>query len=257
VSATQEAALFIGFDNIRYGYLNAYGSEPDPEDLMKMARVYGQVVVAAAYADFSEHPPFYRTSLEAAGITPQDIPKPHPDRETSSTEMAMLMDIVDCLLDRPVIETYVLMTGDSDFVPVVTRARHRFGKQVIIAGVVGTVSQDLVASADDLDVVIPDGVRLPDPDITQAAASEEEVELVRLIHHLEANRPYLTLNFIHSYAVSPTGRLRLRDVEADHLLDRFIEQGLLIPVEKRMADGRSVVNVHLNRTHPLCQLVLG
>jgi hypothetical protein len=56
VSATQEAALFIGFDNIRYGYLNAYGSEPDPEDLMKMARVYGQVVVAAAYADFSEHP---------------------------------------------------------------------------------------------------------------------------------------------------------------------------------------------------------
>lgn len=260
VSAAQgEVALFIDFDNVRYGYLNTFGEEPDFQDLMAKARQYGRVVLAVAYADFTEHPLTYRRGLEVAGITPRDIPKRGSRHHASSSEMAMLMDIIDCLLDRPSVQTFVLVTGDSDFMRVIGRARHRFGKQVIVSGVPGTISQDLIASADEADLLIPEGVEISAetglPTALQAI-SEAEVGLLKLIGYLEENRPYMTLNFIHSYAVSPTGRLRLSDVEASRLLDVFIEEGLLIPFEKRLDDGRVVVNVRLNHDHPLARQVL-
>lgn len=257
-----EVALFIDFENVRYGSLNTYGQEPDPQALMEKARAYGRVVVASAYADFTEHPSYYRRTLEVAGILPRDIPKRRTGSQKSSADMVMLMDIVDCLLDRPSVETYILMTGDSDFIRVVTRARHRFGKQVIISAVPGTVSNDLVASADAEDPLIIEG-----SDVRTAAAdrnplslpegtTHEEAELIQLIDYLEKNRPYLTLNFIHSYAVSPTGRLRLNEDLASRLLDRFIENEILIPYEKQLEDGRVVTNFYMNREHHVCQYVL-
>lgn len=256
-----EVALFIDFENVRYGFLNTYGQEPDPQHLMAKARHYGRVVVASAYADFTEHPSYYRRTLEVAGILPRDIPKRRTGSHKSSADMVMLMDIVDCLLDRPSVDTYILMTGDSDFIRVVTRARHRFGKEVIIAAVPGTASADLVASADAEDPLIAEGGsgakgvkpltgRLHEP------AASEEAQMIRLVDYLERNRPYLTLNFIHSYAVSPTGRLRLSDDAANRLLDRFIEEEILIPYEKILDDGRVVTNFHLNYDHPLCRQVL-
>lgn len=257
---SDEVALFVDFDNVRYGYLNTYEREPEPKDLMARARRYGRVVVAVAYADFTEHPLMYRRGLEVAGIVPRDVPKRGSRRQASSIEMAMLMDIIDCLLDRPSVGTFVLMTGDSDFVRVVARARHRFGKRVIVSGVPGTISQDLIDSADEADLLIPEGVEVPDEPGKVAlleGITEVEAELVRLIDYLERNRPYMTLNFIHSYAVSPTGRLRLSDLEANRLLDQFIETELLIPYEKRLDDGRTVINVRLNYEHPLIRQILG
>lgn len=257
-----EVALFIDFENVRYGLLNTYGQEPDPHDLMGKARAYGRVVVAAAYADFTEHPSYYRRTLEVAGILPRDIPKRRSGSHKSSADMVMLMDIVDCLLDRPSVETYILMTGDSDFIRVVTRARHRFGKNVVIAAVPGTVSGDLVASADTEDPLVVEGATIrttaanTDHSPLPEGTTYEEAQLIRLIDYLDQNRPYLTLNFIHSYAVSPTGRLRLTDDMASRLLDRFIEDQILICFEKELGDGRVVTNLYMNREHIICQQVL-
>src|SRR5574341_773670 len=149
-----EVALFVDFENIRYGLKNNYGREPDPQMLMAKARKYGPVALALAYADFTEHPEFFRRKLEVAGITPRDVARRSPDVvHKSSADMAMLMDIIDCLLDRPTVSTIVLMTGDSDFIRAVARARHRFGKKVMIAGVPGSVSHDLIAASDGPDPI--------------------------------------------------------------------------------------------------------
>jgi hypothetical protein len=80
--------------------------------------------------------------------------------------------------------------------------------------------------------------------------------LIRLIDYLERNRPYLTLNFVHSYAVSPTGRLRLSEDVATRLLDRFIETEILVAFDKELGDGRLVTNFHMNREHLVCKQVL-
>lgn len=261
----EEVALFIDFDNIRYGFVNTFGCEPEPLEFIEMVGEYGRVATATAYADFTEHPSFFRRSLEVAGITPRDIPKRKTGSPKSSAAMVMLMDIIDCLLDRPDVATYVLMTGNSDFIRVVARARHRFDKTVIVAGVSGTISQDLIDSADDH---IPLASQKPPSRVEAwrqaesaepppAGLTESQVKLVELIDYLERNRPYMTFNFIHSYAVNPAGRIRLNETTASELLDQFVEDGLLIPYEKRLDDGRTVVNVRLNYDHPITQQVVG
>jgi uncharacterized LabA/DUF88 family protein len=268
-----EVALFIDFENVRYGLKNNYGREPDPQMLMAKARKYGPVALALAYADFTEHPDYFRRKLEVAGITPRDIARRSPDvAHKSSSDMAMLMDIIDCLLDRPTVHTLVLMTGDSDFIRVVARARHRFGKTVIISGVPGSVSNDLIAAADDDDPLVePDWspttsepfalppLESPLSPETSTAASEDlsdvERRLIQLIDYLDRTRPYLTFLFVKTHALSPNNQLNLSPMQVDLVLTQFKERGILRD-EVREMDGRTLRLLYFLRDHPLVQEVL-
>ena len=285
-----EVALFIDFENVRYGLKNNYAREPDPQVLMAKARKYGPVALAVAYADFTEHPDFFRRKLEVAGITPRDVPRRSPDvAHKSSSDMAMLMDIIDCLLDRPTVNTLMLMTGDSDFIRVVARARHRFGKKVIISGVPGSVSNDLISSADGADPIVePDWAPVPPFDSTanfhrplpeestsptddlpsldlslisgisaadSTELSEMERRLIFLIDHLDRNRPYLTFLFVKTHALSPNNQLSLSPMQVDLILTRFKERGILRD-EVREMDGRTLRFLYFTRDNPIVQNVL-
>jgi len=271
-----EVALFIDFENVRYGLKNNFGREPDPQLLMAKARKYGPVAQAMAYADFTEHPDFFRRKLEVAGITPRDIPRRSPDvAHKSSSDMAMLMDIIDCLLDRPTVNTLMLMTGDSDFIRVVARARHRFNKRVIIAGVPGSVSNDLIASADASDPIAdPEWtpvttvesssvVPLLESSLTpenetgnSTELSDIERHLIKLIDYLDRSRPYLTFLFVKTHALSPTSQISLSPMQVDTVMTRFKERGILRD-EVRDHEGRTLRLLFFNREHPMVQQVLG
>ena len=272
MSESGEVALFIDFENIRYGLKNTFGLEPDPQKLMEKARKYGPVSLATAYADFTEHPDFYRRKLEVAGISPRDVPRRSPDVvHKSSSDMAMLLDIIDCLLDRPSISTLVLMTGDSDFIRAVARARYRFNKRVIISGVPGCVSNDLVASADASDPVMEEGwlplprevngngrepPPAPAPEAAPLAnAPEAERRLLKLIDYLERTRPYLTFLFVKTHALSPSNQLDLNPIHVDAILTSFKERGIL-QEEVREVEGRTLRLLLFQRTHPDVQAAL-
>ena len=271
-----EVALFIDFENVRYGLKNNYGREPDPQMLMAKARKYGPVSQAFAYADFTEHPDYFRRKLEVAGITPRDIPRRSPDvAHKSSSDMAMLMDIIDCLLDRPTVNTLIMMTGDSDFIRVVARARNRFSKRVIISGVPGSVSNDLISSADASDPIIePDwtsltaaepAAQLPPvfessltPEVSSDGApelSDIERHLIKLIDYLDRTRPYLTFLFVKTHALSPTSQLNLSPMQVDLVLGKFKDRGILRD-EVKEQDGRTLRFLYFTREHPLVQNVL-
>ncbi len=272
---TGEVALFIDFENVRYGLKNNYGREPDPQMLMGKARKYGPVSQAFAYADFTEHPDFFRRKLEVAGITPRDIPRRSPDvAHKSSSDMAMLMDIIDCLLDRPNVHTLILMTGDSDFIRVVARARNRFSKKVIISGVPGSVSNDLIASADASDPIIEaewTPLTVPEspapPPVFESSLTPEpltsdptelsdiERHLIKLIDYLNRTRPYLTFLFVKTHALSPTSQLNLSPMQVDLVLGKFKERGILRD-EVKEQDGRTLRFLYFMREHPLVQNVL-
>ncbi|MEO6462590.1 MAG: S1 RNA-binding domain-containing protein [Candidatus Eisenbacteria bacterium] len=144
----KEVALFIDFENIRYGTLNAYGVEPRASLLIETARKYGLVNIARAYADFEDFPSDVLRDLQVSGITAVNVPAHQVgDRKKSGADMDMLTDIVETMLDRAAIPTILLMTGDRDFLRVVTMARNRFGKDVVISGVPGTVSYDLISAS--------------------------------------------------------------------------------------------------------------
>jgi uncharacterized LabA/DUF88 family protein len=269
---TGEVALFIDFENIRYGMKNNYAREPDPQMLMAKARKYGPVSQAFAYADFTEHPDYFRRKLEVAGITPRDTPRRSPDvAHKSSSDMAMLMDIIDCLLDRPNVNTLILMTGDSDFIRVVARARNRFNKRVIISGVPGSVSGDLIASADAADPVVEaDWVGVnpsPEPPSFESSTpllalpqnsdlSPIELQMLRLLDRLAKTKPYLTFLFVKTHALSPTNQMTLTPMQVDLVLTKFKELGI-VRDEVREAEGRTLRLLYFVREHPLAQQVLG
>jgi uncharacterized LabA/DUF88 family protein len=272
---TGEVALFIDFENVRYGLKNNYGREPDPQMLMAKARKYGPVSQAFAYADFTEHPDYFRRKLEVAGITPRDIPRRSPDvAHKSSSDMAMLMDIIDCLLDRPTVNTLIMMTGDSDFIRVVARARNRFSKRVIISGVPGSVSNDLISSADASDPIIePDWAPVTtiepaaQPPVFESSLTPEvsgngttelsdiERHLIKLIDYLDRTRPYLTFLFVKTHALSPTSQLNLSPMQVDLVLGKFKDRGILRD-EVKEQDGRTLRFLYFTREHPLVQNVL-
>lgn len=267
-----EVALFIDFENIRYGMKNNYAREPDPQMLMAKARKYGPVSQAFAYADFTEHPDYFRRKLEVAGITPRDTPRRSPDvAHKSSSDMAMLMDIIDCLLDRPNVNTLILMTGDSDFIRVVARARNRFNKRVIISGVPGSVSGDLIASADAADPVVEADWTVvnppPEPPSFESSTpllalprnsdlSPIELQMLRLLDRLAKTKPYLTFLFVKTHALSPTNQMTLTPMQVDTVLTKFKDLGV-VRDEVREAEGRTMRLLFFVREHPLVQQVLG
>jgi hypothetical protein len=79
----EEIALFIDFENIRYSLLNTQHREPDPQELINVARRYGTVMVAKAYADWSRQPEMFKGSLTAAMIDRVDCPAKQRDRYRS------------------------------------------------------------------------------------------------------------------------------------------------------------------------------
>jgi hypothetical protein len=188
--------------------------------------------------------------------------------------MAMLMDIIDCLLDRPTVHTLLLMTGDSDFIRVVARARHRFGKKVIISGVPGSVSNDLIASADAADPIVePDWGPLTlsepaaPPTVFESSLTQEisdngaeelsdiERHLIKLIDYLDRTRPYLTFLFVKTHALSPTSQLNLSPMQVDLVLGKFKERGILRD-EVKEQDGRTLRFLYFIRDNLLVQNTL-
>ena len=314
----EDIALFIDFENIRYSMLNIQRREPDPQELIAVARRYGTVMVARAYADWSRQPEPFKGSLTAAmidrvdcpakqrdrirmgtvhyasgntptgplsssnyspdqsgsgnyaggslsrqwpngittnsgalpAITPQSLSAgwgsepdgpipgngeldeallPEDDQPTeenfsvsadfqqreqfrqnlpfqppygtanpsgplgqngtgplgyqhsgnsghmpainaagnstivqstvvqSTVDLNMLMDIIETVFDRPTISTFVLMTGDKDFTRISARLKLRLNKTVIVVGIPGTVSRDLISSANQFVPLVPGG----------------------------------------------------------------------------------------------------
>src|SRR5689334_15473889 len=157
---------------------NAYGVEPRASLLIEKARKYGLVNLARAYADFEDYPSEVLRDLQISGITAVNV-QAHQvgDHKKSGADMDMLIDIIETMLDRAAISQVILMTGDRDFLRVVTMARNRFGKEVIISGVPGTVSYDLIsASGGNFDPLEIPGMERISEDHSGPASRHERIE---------------------------------------------------------------------------------
>jgi uncharacterized LabA/DUF88 family protein len=155
----EEVAVFIDFENLRYGLLNYHGNEPDLQGLVEKARKYGRPSIMRAYADFSEHPSEMNRQLQVAGIEAINIPVKRTiynqggksvERVKNAADMVLALDAV-----LEAIEAYsarqkkvfLIVSGDRDYVKLVTILRNRYNQRVVIAGVPGQVARDLVAAA--------------------------------------------------------------------------------------------------------------
>ena len=430
----EEIALFIDFENIRYSMLNIQRREPDPQELIAVARRYGTVMVARAYADWSRQPEPFKGSLTAAmidrvdcpakqrdrirmgtvhytsGNTPtgalgpsmvvseqgtggfapgpyqrqwpsgplsnsgplpaiqpqgggnewpsyQDEPElgqaetdenllpedetladenyqrqnpsyqhpysqtaptgplgyssstgplgyasPSPVQSTGNTghypavnaggsstivqstvvqstvDLNMLMDIIETVFDRPTISTFVLMTGDKDFTRISARLKLRLNKTVIVVGIPGTVSRDLISSANQFVPLVPGGSpvaagesgygsmstsgntgSMPAISLGTPAAQYQQPysmdvfdpQFLQFLDYIDRNWSWRTIigvsNFIGD-PVNPKNRFRgrLTRESARELLNTCVQQGILLV----QTDPSGAEDLRLNRAHP-------
>ncbi len=234
---TEQVALFIDFENIRYSVLNTYGREVGGQMLMEKARRYGLVTVSRAYADFSEHPDRVQRDLQVSGITAINVAAHQAgDRKKSGADMDMLMDIFETLLDRPFVKTYVLMTGDRHFIRAVTMARNRYGKTVIISGVPGSVSNDLVESAgSNFDPLVFEPV----------GATERFTSFVKFVDRLERSKPFVTFKYISAAMSTSSEFPGMQEEESRQIVADSIRDGILL--KEQRPDGYRICR--LNRQH--------
>jgi len=360
---SDEIALFIDFENIRYSLINVQHREPDPQELIGVARQFGTVMVARAYADWQRQPDFFKGSLTAAMIDRVDCPakvrerfrqtpvfsplpydrgaprdqqmadddgfvdddeqhleepemendtgdledaaaevmdetredeesfageeaeldeEPQPRMEPaqfaspsnyyaqpqqvitqSTVDLNMLMDIIETVFDRPSINTFVLMSGDRDFTRICARLKLRLNKRVIVVGVPGTVSRDLISAAEQF---IPLGfpqaasafnggsyMRNPSsvPYMPQGPVEPEEAGFIQFLDYIDRHWSWRTISGIANFIGDPFNpknrfRGRLTRDSARELLRVCLDENILIMGKDQMGGE----NLILNREHP-------
>jgi uncharacterized LabA/DUF88 family protein len=163
-----DVALFIDWENFKISL--AGGSRtPNVSALKEEVSNHGRVVVAKAYADWVTRSPELKgasqfiidpPALYAAGIEPVYVPTRLPlgtpsamntrtTRVKNSVDVKMTADCIECAHTYPNIGTYVLVSGDSDFIHVINSLR-AIGKRVIIIGVSWSTSRRLADQVDGL-----------------------------------------------------------------------------------------------------------
>jgi uncharacterized LabA/DUF88 family protein len=151
----EDLAIFIDWENIYISTVSEYNSKPNVSAILEKSREYGRIVSATAYADwtdgdFRDAPP----TLYSNGISPRYISARYfpggksQKRRTNSIDVMLAVECSDFLHTHPQVDTYVLVTGDGDFIPLVTLLRSR-GKKVVVLGVSEATSYHLIESADD------------------------------------------------------------------------------------------------------------
>jgi len=151
----RDVAVFIDFENIYISVLNEYEANPDFESILDKCRDFGRVTIAQAYADWAPYSHFI-SALYANGIEPMYVPTfrygPDGARQgqavKNSVDMFMVINVMKTLYSRNNIQTYVLVTGDRDFIPLV-KAIREYGKRAVVIGVAGAASTHLAQSADE------------------------------------------------------------------------------------------------------------
>ncbi len=240
----ESVALFIDLENVATSMWNQYQQSLNPTSLMAKARRFGPVPVARAYADFSKpHLHDLESRLRIAGIDSVNCPPKHTrDGEQSRVDATMIFDLFEVALDHPGVKTFVLMSGDSDFVRVVSRLRNRLERSVVIAGVRGSVSWELVEAAAGQQSLIE-----PVPDDYDRAA------LIGLIRKFEDTRfdGYLpTFKGLVTYLKHPQNQHVVRDTIVEGALNAFVEAGILKQRRTVTSAGAEIKVTELDRGHP-------
>ena len=138
-------ALFIDFDNIALGLK---GSAKKFRIRLVLERLLekGKIIIKKAYADWS-HYPEYKNELHAAGIEMIEIPKRHLSGKNSA-DIRLAVDAMDLCWSKEHLDTFVILSGDSDFSPLVSKLREN-NKSVIGIGVRESSSALLVENCDE------------------------------------------------------------------------------------------------------------
>jgi uncharacterized protein (TIGR00288 family) len=143
---TTNLALFCDFENIALGVRDARYEKFDISRVLERLLLKGSIVVKKAYCDWDRYKEF-KAPMHQAGFELIEIPHVKQSGKNSA-DIRMVVDALDLCYTKPHVETFVIISGDSDFSPLVSKLREN-DKGVIGLGVKNSTSDLLMASCDE------------------------------------------------------------------------------------------------------------
>ncbi len=139
-------ALFCDFENIALGVRDAKYAQFDIGKVLERLLLKGSIVVKKAYCDWERYKDFKSTMHEAAF---ELIEIPHVRQSgKNSADIRMVVDALDLCYTKSHVDAFVIISGDSDFSPLVSKLREN-NKYVIGIGVKDSTSDLLSANCDE------------------------------------------------------------------------------------------------------------
>jgi NYN domain len=139
-------AVFLDLENIALGARDAHYPAFDVRKVLERLLLKGQIVVKKAYCDFDRYKDFKRSLHEAAF---ELIEIPHLRQSgKNSADIRMVVDALDLCYTKGHVDTFVIISGDSDFSPLVSKLREN-AKTVIGVGVKNSTSDLFISNCDE------------------------------------------------------------------------------------------------------------
>ena len=142
----RKQALFIDFENIALGLRDSKHKSFDVNLVLKRLVEKGKIMVKRAYADWERYLEYKRPFHEAA-IELIDIPQKKYSGKNSA-DIRLVVDAMDLAHRKEHLDTFVIVSGDSDFSPLASKLREN-DKYVIGMGVKNSSSELLVDNCDE------------------------------------------------------------------------------------------------------------
>ncbi|MHA7839622.1 MAG: NYN domain-containing protein [bacterium] len=139
-------AVFIDYENLAIGARDSKWGHLNIDLILKRLLEKGRIVYRRAYCDWSQYRNDVR-DFHARGIELIDIPRSKMSGKNSA-DIRMVVDALDLCYSKEHIEIFALLTGDSDFSPLVSKLKENH-KRVIGSGVRNSTSGLLVSSCDE------------------------------------------------------------------------------------------------------------
>jgi uncharacterized protein (TIGR00288 family) len=179
-------AVFVDFENLALGTEQDKKGRFEIELVLKRLLERGRIVFKRAYCDWSRFQNFMR-EFHMNGFEMVDIPRSNVSGKNSA-DIRMVVDAIDLCYSKSHIDTFVLLTGDSDFSPLVSKLKEN-NKRVLGCGVRSSTS-DLLANNCDEFIFYDDLIRVSErPQPKKPQDSKQQEALDRLVATVTRSKP--------------------------------------------------------------------
>src|SRR5579862_1410515 len=139
-------ALFCDFENVALGVRDTHHEKFDIKLVLERLLLKGSIVVKKAYCDWDRYKGF-KATMHEANFEMIEIPHVRQSGKNSA-DIRLVVDALDLCYTKSHVDTFVIISGDSDFSPLVSKLREN-AKKVIGVGVKQSTSDLLVTNCDE------------------------------------------------------------------------------------------------------------
>src|SRR5271157_2270956 len=184
-------AVFIDFENLAIGVREMKAGKFQIQLVLKRLLEKGRIVFKRAYCDWRNYEDSVR-EFHAQGVEMIDIPQSKMSGKNSA-DIHMVVDALDLCYSKQHIDTFALLSGDSDFSPLVSKLKEN-DRRVIGCGVKSSTSDLLIANCDEFlyyDDLIRKAKKTPKPPKKEKEDSETDKKheavqrVLEVIHSVE------------------------------------------------------------------------